>query len=50
MSKKQFTEADLVAFGNYLLNRKTIKKTNRFIVTDADISNFKESLKPKPKK
>ena len=47
---KQFTEKDLVDFGNYLLSKvrsKTIKaKANIKMVYDCDIANFKE-INPK---
>lgn len=43
--KKQFTEKDLVDFGNYLMSKerkKTItEKSNRKMVHDCDIANFK---------
>lgn len=52
--KDVFTEAQLIAFGNYLLNRKTKNKVLQKTVTHADVVNFKLSLtqksKPKPKK
>jgi len=45
--KKQFTEKDLVDFGNYLLSHKrkeSIKKeVNKRKVHDCDIANFKSS-------
>jgi len=45
--KKQFTEKDLVDFGNYLLSFKrkgTIKKeVNKRKVHDCDIANFKDN-------
>lgn len=47
--KKQFTEKDLVDFGNYLLSserQKTIKtKENIKKVHDCDIANFKSKYK-----
>lgn len=49
MEEKQFTEKDLVDFGNYLLSterQKTIKtKENIKKVHDVDIANFKEKQK-----
>jgi len=47
--KKQFTEKDLVDFGNYLLSfkrKETIKKeVNKRKVHDCDLANFKEIQK-----
>jgi len=44
--KKQFTEKDLVDFGNYLLSfkrKEAIKKeVNKRKVHDCDIANFKD--------
>lgn len=43
----QFTEKELVAFGNYVLsderNESLVHETNKKEVTDADLANFKAS-------
>lgn len=41
---KQYTEKELVAFGNYLLSderNEKISNNNKGNVTDADVANFK---------
>jgi len=48
-TKVEFTEKELVDFGNYVLseerNKLIIHDANRKSVTHADIENFKETLK-----
>lgn len=45
---ENFTEKDLVSFGNFLLSKerqKSVSAENQNAVTDADLANWKEAQK-----
>lgn len=48
---KQFTEKDLVSFGNYLLSKErqeSVSEENQNAVTDADLANWQGVFKEEP--